>query len=40
MQKHTGYYIISLTDEDDRSVAVCVTHYGEYGYLHAAYDFC
>ena len=39
MRVSTGYYEVSIQNEENGVIAASITHYGEYAYLHEAYDF-
>ncbi len=39
MYQSTGYYEVSVRNEKDGVIIASITHYGEYAYLHEAYDF-
>ena len=39
MHEATGYYEVFTKNEENGVIAASVTHYGEYAYLHEAYDF-
>ena len=39
MYQPTGYYEVSVQNQESGAVLASVTHYGEYAYLHEAYDF-
>lgn len=39
MKKYTQWYDVTLREQDDGSFLASTIHYGEYEYLHEAYDF-
>lgn len=39
MRGPTGYYEVSVQNREKGVIDASVTHYGEYAYLHEAYDF-